>query len=106
MIMKELIDEQVFITALTAAAIALFVLGIIIYILGRKKRAAASLAGLVMLAGGPAIWIFWQIYAAVTKHFGLDSVKGLGINIAIFVTAGLVLGGLIGIIAKKRKAEI
>jgi len=95
--MKELIDEKTFVTGLTAVAVMLFVAGAVLLAIARQgKNSALSFAGLVMLISGPALWLLWQAYGGIVKHFGLDSVKGLGVNIVIFVVAGALLGILLG----------
>ena len=101
--MKELIDEKTFVTALTAAASLLFLLGAALLIGWRKRNPRISFLGIVMLTTGPALFMLWQIYAGVVKHFGLDSVKGLGVNLAIFVAVGAGLGALLGLWHRKEQ---
>ena len=48
---------------------------------------------LVALAG-PAVLLLWHVYNRVVDHFGLDSVKGLIVNVVIFVVAALLFTGL------------
>jgi hypothetical protein len=102
--MKELIDEKTFVTGLTAAAGLLFIVGAALFLGWRKRRPARSFAGLVMLIGGPALWLFWLAYCAVVKHFGLDSVKGLWVNIVIFIVVGALIGIFLGFL-QRRKTE-
>lgn len=48
--------------------------------------------GLFLGAFGPINWLMWQLYNKVTDHYGLDTVKNLLMNLAIFATLGLLLG--------------
>jgi hypothetical protein len=48
---------------------------------------------LAVLAG-PAVLILWKIFNGIEDHFGLDSVKGLLLNVAVFAAAALVITGL------------
>jgi len=102
MIMKELIDEKTFVTGLTAAAGLLFIVGAALFLGWRKRRPTVFFASLVMLIGGPALWLLWLAYCGVVKHFGLDSVKGLGVNLVIFIAVGALLGVLLGFLQRRR----
>jgi hypothetical protein len=46
------------------------------------------IAGLV----GPLIWGLWQVYNAIEDFYGLDSVKALLINLALFLIVGIAVG--------------
>lgn len=48
----------------------------------------------LMTLAGPAVLILWHIYNRVVDHFGLDSVKGLLVNVTIFAVASLLFTGL------------
>ncbi len=48
----------------------------------------------LMALAGPAVLVLWHIYNQVIDHFGLDSVKGLVINVTIFAIASLLFTGL------------
>ena len=48
---------------------------------------------LIALAG-PAVLVLWHVYNRVIGHFGLDSVKGLIVNVVIFIVATLLFTGL------------
>lgn len=43
---------------------------------------------------GPALLVLWHLYNRVIDHFGLDSVKGLIVNVVIFFVAALIFTGL------------
>jgi len=93
------------VTALYGAAIALVILGAIAILVARRARnPALSLLGFALIVGGPGIWLLWLAYGGIVKHFGLDSVKGLGVNVAVFVGAGAVVGIVIGLFQRGRKS--
>lgn len=48
----------------------------------------------LMALAGPAVLILWHVYNRVIAHFGLDSVKGLIVNVTIFAVATLLFTGL------------
>lgn len=48
----------------------------------------------LMCIAGPAVLILWHAYNRVIGHFGLDSVKGLLVNVTIFAVAALLFTGL------------
>jgi hypothetical protein len=53
---------------------------------GRKLFwAHCSICALV----GPVIWVFWKVYNQIENHYGLDSLKALGINFLIAVGIGI-----------------
>lgn len=104
--MEELIDEQVFIGALNIAAIITIAIGAICLLAGwRLRHFGLRLSGITLAAAGVAIWLLWQVYFAVTEHFGLDSVKGLGVNILVFVVIGVVIGIFIRIMRNRMSRE-
>lgn len=57
---------------------------------GRVRQAAQ--AGLLFGLLGTLNWLLWRVYNALTDANGLDSVKGLAINLALFVVVGIALG--------------
>jgi len=100
--MKELIDENVFVTGLYAFAGVIAFAGLLIALLaGRMKKPRGMVAGIALLLGGGALAGMWLVYNALTQHFGLDSVKGLLINLALFAAAGVLLGLIIGWLNRK-----
>jgi hypothetical protein len=58
---------------------------------GARLRARMVLGALVIAAGG-LVYFLWLVYNSISARLGLDSVKGLLINLAIFVAVGLVYG--------------
>ncbi len=53
-----------------------------------KALVSAFFIGLV----GPLISLLWLIYNLITDYFGIDSVKGLLVNLAFFICTGLIIG--------------
>ncbi len=104
--MKELIDEQVFITGLRGAAVLLMAAGLVFAILGwRLKKSPLQSLGLGLVIAGPLLWLLWLAYGKVIEHFGLDSVKGLGVNIVVFVIAGILAGLMAGLLNRRRRPK-
>ncbi|HET9869077.1 MAG TPA: hypothetical protein VFR02_01085 [bacterium] len=65
-------------------------------------------AGLAAL-GGPLVAALWFVYNAIEDHYGLDSVKALGLNAALFLAVGVLFSYLFfwvipGRFRKTRKA--
>jgi hypothetical protein len=58
---------------------------------GARLRARMVLGALVIAAGG-LVYFLWLVYNSIIARLGLDSVKGLLINLAIFLAVGLVCG--------------
>ena len=102
--MKELIDESVFIGGLSLAALGLLMAGIVCALVGRlQKKSGVGFAGLAMIIAAPLLWAMWRVYDRVTQHFGLDSVKGLGVNILAFVIIGALVGLILGLVSRRNK---
>jgi hypothetical protein len=62
----------------------------------RKRLVSALLLGLFCGLAGPLIWLLWRMYNGIIGIFGLDSVKGLLLNLGLFVVIGLVIGLAVG----------
>jgi hypothetical protein len=104
--MKELIDEKAFIAVLRWIAIALPVAGLLAALIGwRIKQSALCTLGLTLSIAGPLLWLLWLAYGRVVNQYGLDSVKGLGVNIAVFAAAGIAAGLIIGLFQRRRKPK-
>jgi hypothetical protein len=65
---------------------------------GARRQEARRGALLGLLAGlfGPLNWLLWRIYNVVTDRNGLDTVRNLVINLALFIVVGGVLGVALG----------
>jgi|GEM_PF-3748735 len=104
--MKELIDEKVFIAGLYVAAGVIAFAGLILALIaGRMKQPRLIGAGIALLLGGGALAGMWVVYDALTQHFGLDSVKGLLLNLALFAVVGVILGLIIGRLNRKLSSQ-
>ncbi len=110
--MQEIVSPAQAEAIVRGAAVALAGVGLIgvIAALARRKRRGARLfartvlGGLVIAAGG-LVYLLWVLYNAIIAHLGLDSVKGLLINLAIFVAVGLVYGIAVGLAWRWAKAR-
>ncbi len=58
----------------------------------RRKVRQGLVIGLLAGLTGPAIWVLWGMYNAIMGRFGLDSVAGLLINVALFSAIGIAIG--------------
>lgn len=95
--MKLLYDEHfisMLFTVLIAAAPVAAAIGFLIH-----RRAATGGCGrggrvlwAVLALAGPANYGLWHLYNAIENHWGLDKVKPLLINVAIFIALGIVIG--------------
>ncbi len=84
--------ERLFL-ALMAAAPAVAAVGALLhrFAAGKLSRRAATL-WVVLAAAGPANYGLWRLFNAIEDYWGLDRVKPLLINFAIFVALGVVAG--------------
>src|SRR5262245_50332952 len=60
----------------------------------RGQPRVGAVRGLIAGLLGPLVWVLWKIYNAIEDHYGLDSVKALLINLALFILIGLIAGFL------------
>lgn len=102
--MEELVTTEQAERVIRLLAIALPVAGLALGLIAgavRKRAGSDALLGLLCGLSGPLIWALWRVYNGVTGKFGLDSVKGLLINLTLFVAVGLAIGVLAGLVGKK-----
>jgi len=107
--MKELITTEQAARAILMLAIALPIAGLLIGgIAGAVRRQTARGAALGLVCGhsGPAIYVMWRVYNGVIGRFGLDSVKGLLVNLALFLTVGLLIGLAAGAVWRRKTAPV
>ncbi|UCC67560.1 MAG: hypothetical protein JSV79_10605 [Armatimonadota bacterium] len=105
--MGELVTVEQAEGAVRLAAVALPPLGLAAgAVVGalRRRIARGLVAGLLCGLAGPAIWLLWRIYNGITGVCGLDSVRGLLINLALFVVVGLLIGFGIGLVWRRQAA--
>ncbi len=105
--MKELIDEKVFESILLDRfPLVLIITGTIFAIQGwRIKCGWLRTTGIALYVIGIGLPLLWLAYSGVVQHFGLDSVKGLGVNIAIFAIVGGVAGVLVGRWRRRKQVQ-
>jgi len=105
--MKELITVEQAERAIRTLALVLPPIGLIVGALvgavGRRPG-RGLLVGLLCGLAGPAVFGLWQMYNAVMGVYGLDSVRGLLVNLALFVAVGVVAGLLIGVLWRRMSA--
>ena len=68
-----------------------FIYGIITGLL-RKRLAQKLLKGIGLGLLTTFVSLMWYLYNAIMNHYGLDSVKGLLINLALFSIIGISFG--------------
>jgi len=93
--MKELVTTEQAEHALRLLAVALPIAGLVLgALIGamRHRTVGGVLVGLLLGLVGPAAFGLWHVYNAIMGRYGLDSVKGLLINLALFSVIGLVVG--------------
>jgi hypothetical protein len=97
--MKELVTTEQATRVLFLLALSLPIAGLVIGgVVGLRRGRARRGLGIGLLIGhtGPLTFVLWKVYNAIMGRYGLDSVKGLLINLALFVAVGLVLGMVVG----------
>ena len=102
--MRELVTVEQAERAIAIAALALPLLGLVVgAVVGAARRRLGLGAALGLLCGlaGPAIWLLWRAYNGITGRYGLDSVRGLLVNLGLFVAIGLLLGLAVGLIWRR-----
>ncbi len=57
-----------------------------------RQLKGSTIRGACIGSVGPFLLVMWLIYNGVIDHFGLDSVRGLMINLVIFAVIGAVIG--------------
>jgi hypothetical protein len=104
--MKELVTARQVNSLFLILAVGAPILGLFLgaVIGGRQKnRMKGAWTGLFIGLLGPLNLIAWNIYNLITDHLGLDTVKNLLVNLALFVGAGIFTGLIWGI--RVRNAE-
>jgi hypothetical protein len=86
-----IVDRVLFWTALF---LPLFTAGLAFILRDEKIVTRNRHRWVLMALAGPGLLILWHVYNRVVDHFGLDSVRGLFVNVAIFIVAALLFTGL------------
>lgn len=103
--MKELITAGQINTLFTTAAVAGPILGAVIgTALGARRHELRrfALIGLLIGLAGPANLILWKMYNGITDKLGLDTVKNLIVNLALFAGLGAMAGVIYGFAARQK----
>jgi hypothetical protein len=69
----------------------------------RRSLRRGLVIGLACGLLGPAIWLLWRMYNGIVGAYGLDSVRGLFVNLVLFVGIGLVVGIGIGLVRRQAR---
>ena len=70
----------------------------------RRRVGLGLLVGFLCGLPGPGVWALWKMYNGVVGIYGLDSVRGLLINLALFVGIGIVVGLGLGLARRQRRS--
>ena len=93
--LREIVDiaavDRLFLLLAVLGPVAGLVVGAAMGRCSGRMRSGA-IAGLLIGLLGTLNWLLWRVYNALTDANGLDSVKGLAINLALFVAVGAALG--------------
>jgi hypothetical protein len=94
---EELIHLATVERVIVGLAIGLPVAGLLLG-LGWGARSGQARTGAVqgLMGGllGPLIWLLWRVYNGIEDHYGLDSVRALLLNLALFAAVGIT-GGIL-----------
>lgn len=102
--MEELVTVEQTGRALFLLALAMPVAGLLIGAgvgMARKQVVLCAVTGLSIGAAGPALLVLWTIFNTIMAIFGLDSVRGLLVSIALFAVIGLAVGAVVGRIRRR-----
>ena len=102
--MEELVTTEQAEQVIVMLAMALPVGGLVVGVISgavRKRLGRGALLGLACGLTGPAIWLLWRMYNGIVAVYGLDSVRGLLVNLALFVAIGLVIGIGVGLVWRR-----
>jgi ABC-type dipeptide/oligopeptide/nickel transport system permease component len=106
--MKELVTPQEIHTLFIALAIGCPVIGIIAGAwFGARKNSLQRylLSGFLIGLVGPLNLLLWEMYNEITNRLGLDTVRNLLVNLALFVALGLIAGILYGYISARTRTS-
>jgi len=104
--MRELIDEQTANAVMNTMAVALPLAGAVIGALAgtlARRPVPGALRGLAVGCLGILNWVLWRLYNAIMDQLGLDTVKNLLVNLALFVALGIAGGVAAGLYLRSRQ---
>src|SRR5437867_1862238 len=92
--MRELVDlaavEWWF--GILAVALPVLAMGIGAALQFGARRPGTLAIGIALGLLGPINWLLWRVYNRIEDHYGLDSVKAMLLNLALFAALGLAVG--------------
>lgn len=106
--MRELIDEQTANAVMNLLAVALPLAGLLIGAAAgglQRRPVPGALRGLAVGCIGILNWILWRLYNAITDQLGLDTVKNLLVNLALFLAIGIAGGVAAGLYLRSRQPD-
>lgn len=65
-------------------------------------RGRRALIGLLWGLLFTANWILWCVYNAITNRLGLDTVRNLLVNLALFIAVGAIAGYVVALRTRRR----
>ncbi len=89
-LVEERLDAFFLLLSWIAPSLGLLI-GVVVGAFTRQVK-RTTLRGLFIGFSGSFIYFLWLMYNAITDHFGIDSVKGLLINLGLFACIGIILG--------------
>ncbi len=102
--MRELVDlaavEWWF--GILAVALPILAMGIGAALQFRARRPGTLAIGIALGLLGPINWLLWHVYNRIEDHYGLDSVKAMLLNLALFAALGLAAGAAIRLLSRRR----
>jgi drug/metabolite transporter (DMT)-like permease len=96
--MKELITLDQANQLMLAALVIIPIIGLIIGFVAKRIKAGVAWG----LAVGIGNLVLWKVYNAITDRLGLDTVKNLLVNLALFIVVGLAVGLASGLVSRRR----
>jgi len=101
--MRELVDAQQVGRLFTLLALLLPPLGAFAgWIVGsRRGDRRGALIGLTVGMLGPLNYLLWLLYNRITDSLGLDTVRNLFVNLAVFIIVGVLIGVCAGIAIRR-----
>lgn len=104
--MKELITHRQAETLFLFLLIVGLIVGPLAAIIARRRGQTPWTAA-VGLGGPPVLlWAMWRIYNAITDRLGLDTVRNLLVNAALFVTVGAVCGIAWALLLQRGRGDV
>lgn len=86
--MQEIITAQQVDRAFLTLAVAGPLVGAAVGWARSKHALRGLLWGMLLTAN----WLLWRVYNTITDYLGLDTVRNLLVNLALFVTLGAIAG--------------